>query len=120
MKYNYLENMIIDIDNYMNENYNMDDREGLPSYDELYDGLWVSDQVTGNASGSYTFNRWTAAEYVTDNTDLLQEAVKEFCVDASTLAEHLTDYEWQDVTIRCYLLDQALSKWLECNGIKLQ
>lgn len=111
--------MVKDIDDYMNENYNLADKESLPLYNNLYDELWVSDQITGNASGSYTLNAYFAAGYVMDNIDLLQEAIKEFCIDADKLAKHFTDYEWQDVIIRCYLLSQALNEWLERNKIEL-
>ena len=84
-------------------------------YDDLYDDLWVCDSVTGNASGSYTFNRNTAKEYVLDNMDLLEEAAKEFCLDNDTIAEKFLSDSWEyfDVTIRCFLLSQVLSEVLD-------
>ena len=35
--------------------------------DELYDDAFVSDSVTGNASGSYTFSSWAAEECICHN-----------------------------------------------------
>lgn len=34
------------------------------SWDEMYDSLFMDDSVTGNASGSYYFNRWKAEDAV--------------------------------------------------------
>lgn len=34
------------------------------SWNEMYDSLFMDDSVTGNASGSYYFNRWKAEEAV--------------------------------------------------------
>ena len=47
------------IDNY-GENYGADD------FDEIYDDMYVSDSVTGNGSGSYTFSTAIARENVKD------------------------------------------------------
>ena len=46
----------------------------------LFDTLWAHDSVTGNGSGSYTFNAWRAEEYLCHNWDLMQEAMSEFGV----------------------------------------
>ena len=77
---------------------------------ELYDDLWICDGVTGNASGSYTFNRWKAKEYVIDNMGELFEALREFCVDLETIGKKFMDESWEyfDVTIRCHLLMPAI------------
>lgn len=77
---------------------------------DLNDRLWVADSVTGNASGSYTFNTWKAEEYLCHNLDLLGEALSEFCYEANYMQEQ--GAEACDVTIRCYLLG-------ECIGIVL-
>ena len=117
MKYNYLEAMKDDIREYINENV---ERGQYTDRDEaeqqLNDDLWTVDSVTGNGSGSYTFNRYTAKEYVeADGEEYLREALREFCVDADTVAEKFldADYEYFDVTIRCYLLGQALAEVLD-------
>jgi len=122
MKYNYLEAMQADIIEYLEndlelKNFTDDcgnvDREALSEF--LNDELWTCDGVTGNASGSYTFNRLQAREYVIDNGELLEEAIREFCVDAETVAEKFLSEDWEyfDVTIRCYLLGQAIEKALD-------
>ena len=82
---------------------------------ELNDELWNSDSVTGNASGSYTFNSYKAAEYVVDNTDILQDAICEFGIDAETVVTRFLNgnWEWFDVTIRCYLLGECISEALD-------
>ena len=83
--YNYLEAMKNDITEYINDNINLADyadRDELESY--LNDELFTEDSVTGNASGSYTFSRAQAHEYVTDNIDLLKDACEEFGTDAAT------------------------------------
>lgn len=82
----------------------------------LYDELWNKDEVTGNGSGGFLGyysmrsdpNYW---DYILDNHDLLKEAIEEFCVPATTVAEKFLDEDWAyfDCTIRCYLLGEVLS-----------
>lgn len=79
-------------------------------YEELYDDMFASDSVTGNASGSYTFNAWQAEENLCHNTELLGEALREFGDDGSCLEKGA---EACDVTIRCYLLSGCLQKVLD-------
>ena len=78
------------------------------------DDLFINDSITGNASGSYTFNSYTAKEYIFNNIDLLNEAITEFCEDDVIGEKFLNEeWEWMDVTIRCYLLGQAISEALD-------
>lgn len=117
MKYNYLENMVNDIKEVI-EYYNIDTYEDREDAEQgLYDEMWCDDSITGNGngSGSYTFCRATAKKYVLDNMKLCIEALKEFCVEAETVAEKFLSEDWEyfDVTIRCYLLGQAISKVLD-------
>lgn len=86
-----------------------EDRDGWQ--DELYDDLWVDDAVTGNASGSYTFNSYKAGENLVGNWGLLSEAIEEFGDSGENVIEN--GEEWCDVTIRCYLLGGALSSVLD-------
>lgn len=118
--YNYSEAMKEDIKDYIRDNYSewdimhkLADREEWEN--ELNDALFVNDSVTGNASGSYTFNRWTAQEYVIDNIDILREALDEFAFGAETVGEHFLNEEWEtfDVIIRCHLLNQAIAETLD-------
>lgn len=109
-KYNYFESVKSDILDYINDHdiqvYNSN-RDEIES--SLYDDLFIADSVTGNASGSYTFNAWQAEENLCHNFDLLQEACSEFGSDLSVLDSP----ESCDVTIRCYLLSQCLSEALD-------
>ena len=83
-------------------------------YDELYDSMWIDDSITGNGSGSYTFDREQAKQYVLDNMTLAVEAFKEFdCTDKFTQNLIDNDYESIDVTIRCYLLGECLQEVTE-------
>ena len=116
MSYNYLDAMKDDIKNYIDENVAQEDwtenRGGLENH--LNEELWTEDSVTGNASGSYTFNSYTAKEYVMNNTDLLEAALTEYG-SREEAADVLLDGEWEsaDITIRCYLLGQAISEVLD-------
>lgn len=77
--YDYREAMAEDIRTYIVENdidVTTENREEVES--NLQEELWVTDGVTGNASGSYTFSRRMAQEYVMDNIDILDEACSEF------------------------------------------
>ena len=109
--YNYMEAMINDIKDYINDNITLSDysdRDGLEEY--LNETLWTADSVTGNGSGSYTFNSWKAEEYICHNLDLLAEAAEEFGCEVNVLKKGA---EWCDVTIRCYLLCQAIAEALD-------
>ena len=113
--YNYLEAMKQDIMDYIRNEVNTNEFASREELEEsLNDDLWTVDGVTGNASGSYTFNSYTAKEYVFDNIDLLNEAITEFC-ETDVIGEKFLneEWEWMDVTIRCYLLGQAISEALD-------
>lgn len=79
--------------------------------DRLYEAMWISDSVTGNGSGSYTFSRWVAEENLCHNMDLFLEAAKEFGSDIASLMEE--GAEAMDVTIRCYLFTQFMDEFLD-------
>ena len=104
-RYDYKEAMREDIRQYLKENWEEGKRIEDEDRDQLHDDMWVADEVTGNGSGSYTFNSFKAEENVCHNLDLLGEALDEFCIDSATLREQMSG-EWADVTIRCYLLGQ--------------
>ena len=89
------------------------DHEAL--LEHLNDALWTADNVTGNGSGSYTFNSARAAEYVTDNADLVLDMVRDYGIDAATVGEHYLngDWEWFDVSLRCYVLMSAIDDALD-------
>ena len=110
-KYNYLEQVTSDakeaILEHMNE-WDFNDRDELERI--ANDVLWTDDGVTGNASGSYYCNAWKAEEALCHNWDLLEEAIDEFGGDTDILRQGA---EYCDVTIRCYLLVQAIGAALD-------
>ena len=117
--YNYVDALKEDIKNYIEENgidiKTLGDGDRDSAESALNDDLWVEDSVTGNGSGSYTFDREQAKEYLFDSSDgmeLLKEAVSEYGIEAETIADKMMgeDWEWFDVTIRCYALYQAISE----------
>lgn len=111
-RYDYLEAVKADVLDYIRNEIDLTewrgDRDGLEQ--QLNDDLWADDSVTGNASGSYTFNAWKAEEYLAHNWDLLAAAIDEFGGNTDVLRQGA---ESCDVTIRCYLLGQAISEVLD-------
>lgn len=111
-RYDYHEAVYNDVVRYIRENVNFADYDNVDDLAEaLNDDLWTCDNVTGNASGSYTFNTWQAEENLCHNLDLLGDALNEFCCEPSYMAEE--GAEACDVTIRCYLLSSCISEALE-------
>lgn len=111
-RYNYLEQVKADAKEAILENmeyWNFDDREELEEV--AYDELWADDSVTGNGSGSYFFSTWKAEEALCHNWDLLTEACEEFAQDIGEAVKQ--GVEACDVTIRCYLLGQAIAAALD-------
>ena len=113
-QYDYRSAICEDIREYIKENeivVTNNKREELE--EELHDKLWLCDSVTGNASGSYTFNSWQAEEYLCHNLNLLAEAIDDFGADAGTYKDCMESAETADVTIRCYLFRECLSSVLD-------
>lgn len=109
-KYDYLKAVKEDVKEYVNCEIDPTQFENLDALREyLNDELFVCDGVTGNGSGSYTFNYYTAEEYLCHNWELLAEALEEFGDDTSILKK---GSEACDVTIRCYLLPRAIDEVL--------
>lgn len=114
--YDYRQAMKEDIRDYIEDNVEIgEDTDKNELESTLYDDLFIEDSVTGNASGSYTFNRNTARDYVTDNIDLLEEACGELETDDATIGRWFLnqDFESMDVTIRCHLLSECLHDVVE-------
>jgi len=110
-RYDYYQAVKDDIKQYIEDHdvkITSSNREELES--SLYDKMFISDSVTGNASGSYTFNTWKAEENLCHNLDLLKEALSEFGEPSFDMLESA---ESCDVTIRCYLLSQCLGEVLD-------
>lgn len=112
----YLEEVKNDIINYIEEN---DINLSEVNFDDLQDELWMADSVTGNASGSYTFNRWQAEENVKENLDDVVEVLEEFGYDAEFLGTCIKCGDWEklDVITRCYYVSMALGEVFEEAGI---
>lgn len=112
MSYDYREAVKNDVLDYIKSEIDFADFDSLEELEEhLNDTLWTVDSVTGNASGSYTFNSWQAEENICHNLDLLGEALTEFGSGADYLITN--GAEAADVTIRCYLLGECIAAALE-------
>ena len=112
-RYDYLQAVKDDVKQYIDDNditITADNREDIEQ--QLNDDLFCNDSVTGNASGSYYCNAWKAEEALCHNLDLLGEAADEFGDDSITNVLKQGP-EACDVTIRCYLLSQAISAVLD-------
>ena len=110
-KYDYYKNVREDIKQRLNEWLDFNKINGYSDIDEVinavYDDFFNSDSVTGNGSGSYTFNSWAAEENLCHNMDLLKEALDEF---GGELNDYIDSAEACDVTIRCYVLGQLVGE----------
>ena len=114
--YDYLEAVKEDVVDFIKCDIDLKDfveREELEEY--LNEELFDCDRVTGNASGSYTFNSCEAKENIEDNIELLNEACNEFETSVETVGDWFLSENWEamDVTIRCYLLGQAIAEALD-------
>lgn len=113
--YDYYEAVKEDILQYIKENIDAEEND----IDEIErhldsDNLFNEDSITGNGSGSYTFSRAQAQEYVEENKDLVREMCSEFGFEEQVKDWWFSDdYESIDVSIRCYVLGNAISSALE-------
>lgn len=110
-KYDYLKAVTNDVLSYIkNEGIKVTSENREEIEQRLNEYLFTDDNVTGNGSGSYTFNSWEAEENLCHNLGLLAEAYEELCEDIDLLKDGA---EVCDVTIRCYLLPQAIAAALD-------
>lgn len=116
----YFEDTLANVLDYINDNFTPEElKDKLTdrgSFEEsLNDELWIADSVTGNGSGSYTFSRNMAKHNVMCDTDTVLEALREFCVEAETIADKFLSEDWEyfDVTARCYVLGSAINAALD-------
>ena len=117
--YNYKKAVKEDVKRWMDDNHEPGaSRELEFNYDNVFEGCWVSDDVTGNASGSYTFNRLQAREYFFDDPDS-DEYIYQMCDEGFITQEEIGnrissgDWEYIDVCIRCYLLSEAVQEAID-------
>jgi hypothetical protein len=119
MAYNYMETVKDDVRDWIENEIDLadyPDRDDLEQ--QLNDDLWVEDSVTGNGSGSYTFSRAAAEENVKGDPkamDYIKDMCDEWDIPASDIGEKFLAENWEyfDVSIRCYLLGQAISEVLD-------
>lgn len=115
-RYNYMDALKADIKDFIDNEIDLNEYGDIDDLnDYLNDVLFTTDSVTGNASGSYTFNRYQAAEYVNDNHDVIRDLISEGFLTPESFTEYFinSDYESLDVIIRCYLLSAAINEVLE-------
>lgn len=110
--YDYETAVYNDVLNYVKEEI---DRSQFESSRELADYLKQilrdCDDVTGAGSQSYTCNTELSKKYVSDNFELLAEALDVGHYDLSSILDLIySGADALDVAIRCYLLDDAIDK----------
>ena len=117
--YSYKEQVRADVKEWIEDN--KEQIEGLDrhdAYEVVYDSCWVDDSVTGNASGSYTFSRWEARQNFFNDEDS-EEYIDQMIEDGFTCRESVgravqeSQWELLDVSIRCWLLCDAVSDVLD-------
>ena len=76
---------------------------------ELYEALWLDDSVTGNCSGSYTFNSYKAEQNVAGiiwEENFIDDLLWNFGVELSDVMKQ--GPEALDVTARCLVLSEVM------------
>ena len=111
-RYDYETAVYNDVLNYVTEEI---DRKQFESARDLADYLKRilrdCDDVTGAGSQSYTCNSELSRQYVSDNFELLAEALDVGHYDLSRVLDLIySGADALDVAIRCYLLDDAIDK----------
>lgn len=117
--YSYEDAVKEDIIEYLRENideFEYEDRDDLAS--QLNDILWTEDSVTGNGSGSYTFDRSLAKEYLFGDpraVDYVKDLADDYGLSGADVGEHFMEEDWEyfDVSIRCWLLGQLVDEAIE-------
>lgn len=123
-KYNYLEAVKDDVKTWLVDNSSQFEEikdnnkiDGVIDWDSVKDDLnetlWNEDSITGNGSGSYTFNSKKAREYVlSDGLQYLKDLVDEGWLTYESIGKYVTDYNFEslDVSLRCYFLSQAIEE----------
>ena len=123
-KYNYLEAVKDDVETWLVDNSSQFEEikdnnkiDGVTDWDgvkdDLNETLWNDDSITGNGSGSYTFNREKARDYVfNDGLQYLEDLVDEGWLTYESIGKDVTNYNFEslDVALRCYFLSQAIEE----------
>lgn len=107
----YCKAVISDAEDVIAENFDNGCYDAETDFTDVYDALFVDDAVTGNASGSYTFNAYQAKENVKDAMfdDYILVALDNVGVSKEGVAFRILnrEYETLDVMIRCAILSDV-------------
>ena len=117
--YNYKEQIRADVKEWIEDN--KEQIEGLDrhdAYEVVYDSCWVADSVTGNVSGSYTFSRWEARQNFfndEDSDEYIDQMIEDGFTTRESVGRAVQESQWEllDVSIRCWLLCDAVSDVLD-------
>lgn len=109
LKEDYIKELENDIREVISIEFEKDELKEMSENDfrekiELLD-LYNRDDVTGNASGSYTFNSWQAEENICHMWNEIQDMIDDGFI---TIDKFQYGAEGIDVALRCYFLDEAL------------
>ena len=122
--YNYLEAVKDDVETWLVDNSSQFEEikdnnkiDGVIDWDgvkeDLNNILWNEDSITGNGSGSYTYNRKKARDYLFDDgLQYLEDLVDEGWLTYESIGKDITNYNFEslDVSLRCYFLSQAIEE----------
>ena len=116
MSYNYHDAVCEDIRKYLRDiecesiHLTRDELE-----ESLNDDLWIEDSVTGNGSGQYASVELSEQYVRQDGFEYVLALISEWCISADTIAKHFlnSDWDWIDVSIRCYLLSGCIAEVLD-------
>lgn len=104
----YCKSVLSDAEDVIAGNFDDGYYDAETDFADVYDMLFVDDAVTGNASGSYTFNANQAKENVKDALfdEKILEALENMGVDKEEVFSQVLNrgYEILDVMIRCAVL----------------
>lgn len=109
LKEDYIKELENDIREVISIEFEKDELKEMSENDfrekiELLD-LYNRDDVTGNASGSYTFNSWQAEENIYHMWNEIQDMIDDGFI---TIDKFQYGAEGINVALRCYFLDEAL------------
>ncbi len=111
-KYDYRKAVKEDVIQYIKDNdISLESDDKYELVNKLEEKMWDCDEITGNASGSYTLSTWEAEENLCHNWDLLLEVLETY--DETDLNVLEKGAEWCDLTIRCYLLYDVIREVIE-------
>lgn len=116
--YDYKQTVKSDVREWMMDNE--EELKGLDRHDTfelVYDECWISDSVTGNGSGSYTFSRYEARNNFfndAESDDYIEQMLEDGFMSADDLGKYVGDSNWEaiDVCIRCWLLCDCINEIL--------